>query len=108
MNQTTKFNMSAKTLERLDELLRKAAGYYAAGNLNRFFFALKNAKLQSMFKFNKSERKRLKEIEKKFYNQIDKKMKWGYSEVYNEYLLDCMNKYGLLLPDKIDDLHTAY
>lgn len=104
----TKFNMSAATLQRLDELLRKASYYYSIGNQNKFIIGLKNVKLQAMFKFSIGERKYLKSIENKYIKENDKKIKWGWCELYNEKLLDYMNKYGLLLPDKIDDTGTSY
>ena len=108
MINQTKFNMSAATLQRLDELLRKAAHYYSVGSLNKFMIALKNVKLQSMFKFKKVERNYLKKIEQKYLEQTKKDMKWGCCEIYSEKLLDYMNQYGLLLPDKTDDTGTSY
>lgn len=100
--------MSQATLQRLDELLRKSAYYYNTGALNKYFISLKNTKLQSMFKFKEVERKKLNNIEKAFKDAKDKNKKWGLAELYSERLLDCMNKYGLLLPDKTDDSNTSY
>ena len=107
-NATTKFNMSAATLMRLDELLRKAMACYYSGNLKGYFFALKNVKLQSMFKFNEDERKKLYKYEVAFSKEKTNSRRWLIIEKYNECLLDYMDKYGLLLPNKIDDSNTAY
>lgn len=108
MAQQTKFNMSAATLERLDEWLRKSMMYFSTGNLPRYFNSLKNVSTNAMFKFTVTERKQLRDIEKAYLSETNNGMKWSIVNKYNEVLLDLMNKYGLLLPDKINDLDTAY
>jgi len=109
MVSQTKFNMSAATLERLDEWLKKSMYYYSIGNLPKYFHAIKNVKLNAMFKFvGDGQRDKLKAFEKAYIQEKNIGMKWAIVEKYHEVLLDYMDKYGLLLPDKIDDLDTAY
>lgn len=100
--------MSEKSLERIDLLLRKAIAYYAAGRLPQYFFALENAKLQSMFKFNEDERKKLKAIEIRYSNEKRLNYKWAFAKKYQEVLMDLMDRYGLLLPNKLEGYDDAY
>lgn len=109
MVSQTKFNMSAATLERLDDWLKKAMYHYSSGNLSRYFHSIKNVKLNAMFKFTADgQRERLLKLERAYLKEKNIGMKWAICEKYHEVLLDYMNKYGLLLPDRIDDLDTAY
>lgn len=109
MVSQTKFNMSAATLERLDQWLKRAMYYYSVGDLLKYFHAIKNVKLNAMFKFiGKGQRHKLREYEMAFLKQKSVGKKWAIAEKYHEILLDYMDKYGLLLPDRIDDLDTAY
>ncbi len=104
----TKFNMSAATLGRLNDGLIRAAAYYERGMLHRYIICLKNIKLSAMFKFSPEERRQLAVYEYKYAHQRNIIKKWKVAEDYHENLLDDMNKYGLLLPDKIKDANTSY
>lgn len=109
MVNQSKFNMSIATLERIDAKLKSAARAYELGNIIKYFFSLKGAKLQAQFKFkDKAIRPKLEELEVAYLSSIKTVDKWKAVEEYHTYLMDCLDKYGLLLPDKIDDLNTAY
>ncbi len=104
----TKFNMSMATLQRLDGWLQKAMAYYGAGLENKYFHALVNVRMNAQFKFKKPERNRLAAYEKEYFKETDPYRRCGIVKKYQEILLDLMDKYGLLLPNKIDDLETSF
>ena len=104
----TKFNMASASLQRLDELLRASIFYYRKGDVRNFFFALKNVKLQSMFKFKQKERKMLRQIEKAYSDKSNYLKRWAILELYQEKLMDLMDKYGLLLPNQDNEIRSAY
>lgn len=109
VNNTAKFNMSMATLERIDEVLRMAGRAYRRGDLRNYFLSLKGAKLQAQFKFKEEGmRDKLTKLEVAYHNEKDKQKKWAAAEKYHELLLDNMETYSMLIPDKMDDTDTAY
>ncbi len=106
--KVTKFNMSAATLQRLDELLKRASYFYFKGDIPNFFHTIKELRANAEFKIAKKERLIFIKLNKMYSKESDRNMKCGIALKYRELLLDEMEKKGLLLPNAPDDSEGAY
>ena len=109
-------------------LLQLASKEYLTGNVNQWFYTLKSVKHRIISDLNKQEREELLKMEQKITTQLGypkpdmlnhhlkeeerKKQEALYYfyksesvkniELYNQFLFDCMQRYGLLIKKKED------
>jgi hypothetical protein len=102
LNQV-EWNLSQALVAEMQYLLTTANKLFLSGNINKAFWALKAVKFRFIQSLDKKERKKLKDIEKDFYENTKNKNKQAYVyDEYNETLMDYLEIYGYLIPKKKD------
>lgn len=113
-NPQSKFNYASDILQRVGYSQFNASEFYRKGELDSWFFELKNIFYQLAGKFDASEQKELRKIEKKINLFIGKERNERINKILSalieSYLLCLQNKIeskGMGLVDKEDDTHFA-
>lgn len=97
------WNLSQALIAEMQYLLTTANKLFLSGNLNRAFWALKAVKFRFIQSLDPEERKKLKKIEKDFYdNSKNKNQQARTYDEYNEKIMDYLESYGYLIPQKKD------
>ncbi len=102
LNQV-EWNLSQALIAEMQYLLTTANKLFLSGNLDRAFWALKAVKFRFIQSLDPEERKKLKEIEKDFYDNMKNKNQQARTyDKYNETIMDYLEAYGYLIPQKKD------
>ena len=101
LNQV-EWNLSQALIAEIQYLLATANKLFLNGNINRAFWALKAVKFRFIQSLDTEERDKLKKIEKDFYDTKNKNQQARTYDEYNEKIMDYLEVYGYLIPQKKD------
>ncbi len=97
------WNLSQALIAEMQYLLSTSNRLFLSGNIDRAFWALKAVKFRFIQSLDSDERKKLKEIEKDFYDNVkNKNQQARVYDKYNETIMDYLEVYGYLIPQKKD------
>lgn len=97
------WNLSQALVAEIQYLLSMANRLFLSGNIDKAFWTLKAVKFRFIQSLDPEERKKLKEIEKEFYENVkNKNQQARVYDNYNETIMDYLEIYGYLIPKKKD------